>query len=412
VPPFGQKRRYTPHGPVVSVDKKRHIAYAVRWAGDDSRMTLERLVGIERSTSAAEIAERVRTVQTPGMNIVCADAAGHVRYQVIGALPRRGFVPGPGPLPSDGHHEWMGLIAPDSLPAWDVPPDSVVVNANNLPAGPEYFEPLPRFDWAQERALRIAERLKPDPRITLDDLRSVQSDATSRFAERMVPLLIQHAEAGGPLNERERAAIDTLKAWDYGCRRRQVAPTLFRAWYGAFVRREHMEGTTLLAEASLDGRAPEMLRASGRAPESPERAVRAALDTALTRLDQRLGRDLTTWTWARAHRARFAHALAWRDRDLQPPTVPMDGDNVTPSVGRSRLPYDIEVTHGPVWRMLVDLADPSRAWCVLAPGNTSEGPHRTDLVAPWVTHAYVPLDLDWTRVQASREGEWRLEPAR
>jgi len=172
-----------------------------------------------------------------------------------------------------------------------------------------------------------------------------------------------------------------------------------------------MEGTTGLPEASLDGRAPEMLRASASALESPEHAVRAALDTALTRLDKRLGRDMTTWTWARVHRARFAHALSWRDRDLQPPTVPMDGDNVTPSVGRSRLPYDVEVTHGPVWRMLVDLADPSRAWCVVAPGNTSEGPHRTDLVPAWVTHAYVPLDLDWTRIEALRESEWTLAPS-
>jgi penicillin amidase len=409
VPPLGRKRRYTPHGPIVHIDERRRIAYSVRWAGDDARVTLRRLVGIEHSASAAELTERVRSIVSPGLNVVAIDRA-HVRYQTVGALPRRTFVPAPGPLPSDGRHEWRGLVGPDSMPAWDVPPDSVVVNANNRPAGAGYFEPLPRFDWVHDRAWRIAERLHADPLLTLDDLRSVQNDVTSRTARRVVPLLIAHAESGGPLDPRHRAVLDTLRAWNFECRRRLVAPTLFRAWYGALVRRAKMDGLGGLPEAALDGRASELLRDPAGAPESPAAAVRGALDTALVRLAAQLGPDMRTWTWARAHRARFAHAMAASHPDLQPPTLPMDGDNVTPSVGRSRLPWDVEVTHGPVWRLLVDLADPSRAWCVLAPGNAAEGSHRTDLAERWVEHAYVPLDLDWSRVDAAREGEWRLTP--
>jgi hypothetical protein len=89
----------------------------------------------------------------------------------------------------------------------------------------------------------------------------------------------------------------------------------------------------------------------------------------------------------------------------------MDGDNVTPSVGRSNLPWSWRVTHGPVWRHVVDLADRDRSWCVVAPGNPSEGPGRTGLAERWARHGYVPLDLRWDRVEAAKQGEWRLAPA-
>jgi len=205
--------------------------------------------------------------------------------------------------------------------------------------------------------------------------------------------------------------IDTLRGWDFACRKSRVAPTLYRAWYGAFLRRADLDGLNGLAAAALDGRAPEVLEN----PVSHEReplplAVRAALDTALVRLEAMLGPDPADWTWGRAHRARFAHALAWHDPALTPATVAMDGDNVTPSVGRSNLPWDWKVTHGPVWRHVVDLADPDRSWCVIAPGNPSEGPLRTRLTDAWSRHGYVPLDLRWDRIERAKSGELRLTP--
>src|SRR5262245_6133058 len=194
---------------------------------------------------------------TPCFNIVTADVGGHVRYQTIGAVPRRGFVPDPGPLPDDGRHEWLGLIAPDSMPAWDVPPREVVVNGNNLPAR-NFFEPLPRYGWSQERAMRMAERLQGDPSITPADARSVQNDVVSLTARRMVPLMLSQLEKSPEaLTPRERAVVDSLRGWDFACRRSRVGPTLFRAWYGAFLRRSNLEGLNGLAAAALDGRAPE-----------------------------------------------------------------------------------------------------------------------------------------------------------
>jgi len=412
IPPFGQERRYTPHGPVVAIDKAHGIALSVHWAGNDEAITLGSLLRMVGATSAAELSAAARTLVTPTSNIVAADRDGHVVYQTAGAVPRRGFAPPAGLLPDDGRHEWLGLIPPEAMPRWDLGQDDVVANGNNVPVDAPYPDPFPRFEFMQDRAARMLQRLKGDPSITIADLRSVQNDVFSRGAQRFLPLLLRAADSlGTQLPPRSKAALDTLRGWDLVARRGRVAPTLFRGWLGALQRRSRLEGLPMLTAAALDGRAPEAMRAPGaEAPERAAVAATAALDTALVELERRLGRDMSRWRWAEAHRARFRHALAWKDSALTPPPLPEDGDNSTVSVGRSSLPWGTNVTHGPVWRHLVDLAVPDSSWCVVVPGNTGEGRHGRDMMTRWANHAYVPLLLDWARIEAVKESETTLTP--
>jgi penicillin amidase len=298
------------------------------------------------------------------------------------------------------------------MPAWRPPPAGFVVNANNLPIGRAYPVKLPRYEWPHDRALRIAERLEADSSVTIDDMRSVQNDVVSRAAARLVPLLVAAADSvRESLDARERAALDTLRAWDFAARRERVAPTLYRAWYGALQRRSRLEGLMGLAQAALDGRAPEALRAPGK--ESPERAAvaaREALRLAMVELGKKLGPDLAKWRWERAHLARFPNAMGLRDTALATRPVGIDGDNATPSVAPSALPWRLSVAFAPVFRHVVDLASPDSSLGIVTPGNSGVGKHRDDLVRRWANHGYVRLDLDWARIEENRESEWRLEP--
>ncbi|MFI5371899.1 MAG: penicillin acylase family protein, partial [Candidatus Eisenbacteria bacterium] len=412
LPPFGQVRRYTPHGPVIRWDTKRGIALSVCWAGRDEDVTLSRLLGLEHSRDALEVTARWRTLVRPTFNIVAADVDGHVRYQTVGAEPRRGFAPIRGILPGDGRHEWLGTIAPDSMPAWDVPASGFVVNGNNLPVGGAYPEPWPRFDWRQDRARRLAQRLAGDTRLTLEDMASVQSDVISLAAAELVPALVAHADSlRGMRAARSRVALDTLRAWRFDARRGRVAPTLYRSWWSTLLAQQGWTDVPGLAAAALEGQAEGAFHdPETGAPVRPAIAVAAALDTALARLDVMLGPDLSTWTWGRAHVARFAHELTRLDPDLEPPLTPEDGDNHTPSVGASSLPRSRVVTHGPVWRQVVDLARPDVTWGIVPPGNSGEGRHARDLLAAWANHQLVPLYLDPAKIRAVSESETRLMP--
>ncbi len=416
VPPPGQTRRYTPHGPVVSFDRKHHLALSVRWSAfEDGRVTLAAMLGVERSRDAREVARRFATLVTPTLNLIVADRGGHVRYQACGLLPRRARAPAPGPLPGDGAHEWTGFVATERMPAWDVPAGGVVVNANNRPVGPAFPDPLPRYDWAHDRALRIAQRLGGDPSITLADLRSVQNDVRSTMASRLVPRLVACADsARGTLGPRARAALDTLRGWDFEARRDRVAPTLWRAWYAALARRWGLEGLPARLLATLDGEARET-PALARVSERPARGAAAALDSALVDLARLLGPDLSTWRWGRAHRAHFPREIAgwypdepgWRTA-----SVAVDGDNSTPCVAPSRLPRSIEVVHGPAFRHLVDLAVGDSSLAVIPPGNVpDDAPSARELTRLWAGHGYVPLFLEGPRIDAVAAGRLRLTPA-
>jgi penicillin amidase len=412
IPLFGRARRYTPHGPVIAYDKKKRIALSVCWAGNDAAITLERLLGLERSASAVELTSAIRTLITPTHNFLAADRDGHVIYQVAGAFPRRGFEPPPGVLPGDGRHEWQGLIAPDALPRWELGPRDLVANGNNLPVRVPYPEPFVRYDFMQDRAARMIQRLAGDPSMTMADMVSVQNDVYSRGAARFLPRLLACADSlAGTRTPRVQAALDSLRAWDGYARRDRLGPTLYRSWLNEFQHRSRLDGVPMLAAAALDGRAPGALRApAGDTLERPAVAATRALELALTDLEQRFGPDMNRWRWGHAHRARFRHALAWKDSTLEARPIPVDGDQSTVSVGRSSVPWSTAVTHGPVWRHVVDLAAPESSLCVLPPGNAGAGRHARDMMVRWANHGYVPLYLDWSRIAAVTETETRLEP--
>jgi penicillin G amidase len=143
-------------------------------------------------------------------------------------------------------------------------------------------------------------------------------------------------------------------------------------------------------------------------------ATLGALELALDSLAALLGPDPATWTWGRAHRAVFKSGMAGRPGPWEPKPTPVDGDNSTPCVGQSSLPWSANVTHGPVFRHVVDLAVLDSSLAVLPPGNsgTAASGHQADLLGRWASHGYVPLYLSWERVEAMKESEITLEPPR
>src|SRR5262249_45100412 len=120
--------------------------------------------------------------------------------------------------------------------------------------------------------------------------------------------------------------------------------------------------------------------------------------------------------WSRAHRARFLHALTglvsapagrW-----QPAPIAVDGDNSTPAVARSQLPWNPLVNHGPAFRLLADLAGADSALGVVPPANAYPSPAADDMLAAWANHEYVPLYLSWERVERAARATMTLAPGR
>lgn len=397
VPAFVRQRRYTPHGPVVSFDRRNRLALSARWSAlEDDRVTVREMVGIERSRSAEEVARRFRSMATPAFNAVIADDEGRVIYQTTGLTPVRAFPFRYGPLPSDGAHEWDGFVPADSMPAWRVPADGWVVNGNNRPRDVPGWD---RFDWVQDRAARMSQRLGETRALTLESAAAIQNDVYSRAAERTNPWLIACADSlPERLGERERAALAQLRAWNFVAQHDRVAPTLNRSWWSAVQRVAGTEGLPGLTLAVLEGRAPEAARGEDGAGRRPAEIAVRALGMALDTLAAKLGPDLYTWTWGRAHHAWFEHTLGDHGgRTWSPATIEHDGDGSTIAVAGNRAPWSFKVTHGPAFRHVVDLAVAESSLAVIPPWNSDA--FRIDHRPRWAEHRYFPLLRDWELIE-------------
>lgn len=407
VPAFMQARRATENGPVLVWEPKRRLALTLRWSAfEDERISMRRLVGLETSRDADELAARFRTLVTPTINLAAADTNGTVLYQACGLVPKRWGAEGMGVTPGAATMPWTYIPA-DSMPATRAARDGFVVNANNRPIDERYPYALWGYDFAQDRALRIHQRLAGDTRVTPADLVSVQADAWSRAAARQTPALLAAAESLlASLSPRARAALDSLRGWDFMVRRTRVAATISRAWWGALVARSQLAGLAGLTLAGLEGRADSVFFApTGGASERPAAAAVAALEMALDSLTRHLGPDMARWRWGRAHQARFRHGLARLDGDAEwgPPLTPCDGDGSTPCVGGSRLPASIEVTAGPTFRHVVDLGVRESSWVVVPPFNRTQGSaaERQRMRQRWADHSHAGLLFDWALIRQS-----------
>ncbi len=118
------------HGPVI--EESADGALAMSWAALLGRSPLPAFLRLDRARSVEEAATAFADADAPGVNLLCADRAGHVRWQVVGRVPIRGR--GAGRLPAPGWDPawaWQGLAPYERNPTAVDPPEGFVATANH-----------------------------------------------------------------------------------------------------------------------------------------------------------------------------------------------------------------------------------------------------------------------------------------
>ncbi|MGD9935098.1 MAG: penicillin acylase family protein, partial [Dehalococcoidia bacterium] len=131
------------------------------------------------------------------------------------------------------------------------------------------------------------------------------------------------------------------------------------------------------------------------------------------------GSDPVRWRWDKNHGLASKHALSSAfpelDGALDPPRVPAGGDADTLQAaaygwsGKS----DFVMTTLPVYRQVVDFADPDHGSFVI-PGGVSGLPgtaHYSDQLEHWRTHTRVPMRYRGDDVEANAAHTLTLRPA-
>jgi penicillin amidase len=279
-----------------------------------------------------------------------------------------------------------------------------LVTANNkiVPDSYPYF--LSR-DWdIPNRADRINRLLDERPVQSPDASASIQADNLSLMARQLLPLMLR----APPSNERARAAMDRLAAWDGEMGMEKAEPLIFTAWLRALERTLVADELGDLFDEYWDYR-PLAVRGmlahdntwcddvtTPRLETCAER-VSLALDQALDELSRRFGDDMASWSWGRAHPAVFPHPIFARVpflRDLLAVKIPSAGGYDTVNRGATAL-HDPETpyanVHGAGLRVIYDLADLGSARFMIVPGQSGNpfSSHYTDLLRPWRDFAWL-----------------------
>jgi penicillin amidase len=375
---------------------------ALKWLGSHRVGWLPALLALNRARSAEEFREALRPWHVPVFSVVFADGEGHVGYQAAGRVPirkhaERGYRPG-----WDPEHQWEGLVPFEGMPRLADPERGWIATANNRPAPDDFPYPL-SGTWSDSlRADRIRQMIEAKSPLFLDDFVAMQYDALSLRAKRSLPHLLKPLSTSRVPGVRE--AVKHLEAWDGRMEVDSVGATIFAVFFAHWMRAvvaERFDGdTAALLSGGGAGVAAALLREdragwfkAGNREPAIETAFRGALDC----LGERLGNEMSQWTWSRLHVLPLRHVLSGRGdlgELLDHGGQPVKSDSTTVCCTGTGPAFEARTGAG--YRMVVDLSEsPPGLWAVDAQSQSGHpgSLHYADQLPDWLKGRYHFLAL-------------------
>jgi penicillin amidase len=312
-------------------------------------------------------------------------------------------------VPGDGRFEWQGRHSPDILPIEFNPERGFVATANSNPLPPDFpLETYPiSFEWAEPwRTQRIFEVLSSQPRHSLADSGTLQTDERSLFANEVINRL--PPSATGP-------AARMLRDWDRTLSAESAAAALFVIWI-----EEHLKPK--LRSILLPGHAALLHGIDQRSildfmdQTRSEPIILEALDAAYRDATARFGPDTGEWAWGRMHRTAFAHPLRAQAGGalataMAMPQFQMGGSGDTTN---NTMYFDsrYNVDLGGAYRQVIDVGNWDASTMTNAPGQSGHpgSPFYSNMLAGWARGERFPLLFSRDRIEANRVMTIRLVP--
>ena len=416
--------KFTRHGPVIDeTPDSGHGAHAFALRTVWNQPGASGYFGSSRmwhAKSWADFKAGQEAWGSPPLNLVYAGVDGEIGWSAAGLTPARPNWDGLLPVPGDGRYEWAGMMPQALLPSSRNPAEGFFATANemNLPAGYPAEARKLGFEWGdRSRITRIKEVLAATPKATLADSMALQTDSHDALSRRTIALL---ATATSPDPDVARA-IALLKTWDNDETVGSVAAALYQVWSINHLGHTVVAAVTPAAAQTLvgSGQLDAVISYLETAQAAPTRdaLLLASLGAAVTELKNRLGPDISTWTWGRLHHADFSPAAAvLADRQLAQQmgtgSLQVPGSASSPRAATYR-PGDFAQIAGASVRLVMDVGQWDNSVAINTPGQSGDpfSPHYRDLFPLWATGAYVPLAFSRAAVDAQAETVVTLTPA-
>lgn len=228
---------YTHHGPVVyneakesNFNKNAPAGHAMRWVAlETSGSDLMIFYYLNRAKNYDDYRKALTFYTAPAQNFIFASNQNDIAITPNGKLPLKWKEQGKyildGSMPE---HDWQGWIPAEQNPTVKNPPRGFVSSANQFSTDPTYPYYLGWRFAAPNRAVRINERLAAMKNANADSLRSILNDNYNVAARRILPTLLPILETSKDASI--APAREIMKKWNLMNNADAVAATIYERW--------------------------------------------------------------------------------------------------------------------------------------------------------------------------------------
>lgn len=390
--------KYTLWGPIVYEEEgSDYQDLALRWLSHDAPNPeeLSSFFKLNKAKNYDEYVQALEPYGIPAQNFVFASREGDIALRVNGDFPIK--KEGQGKFVQEGNtseNAWQGIIPKTQIPAVKNPERGFVASANQHSTDPSYpYYYNGGFDDYRGRIIN-RELAKMDS-VTIQDMMNLQTSNKSLFAEEGLSLLLQHLNRS-ELTPVEKGLVKILEDWNYSFDDEEVAPALFTEWYEQFekllwdeidIYRDSINLIDIEKWRTLQLLEQEPLAVFWDIKSTPEREDRSAIVTqSFLKMEQKLGEKLAdkSYNWLQHKPLNIAH-ISKTIRPFGRYNVPAGGYGLAPNANKS--------THGPSWRMVVELGEEVKAYGVYPGGQSGNpaSPYYDNMIDKWAAGEYYEL---------------------
>lgn len=413
--------RSSRHGPLLSdVDpqlrrvgagtaERTRYGVSLSWVALTPGRSMDAVFAIDQAQDFGQFRKAAALLSAPSQNLVYADTAGHIGYQLPGTVPRRGLGDGQTPAPGwDARYDWQGTVPYAELPYAYDPPGGVIVAANQPVIDRSYPHVLGSeysYGW---RSQELRDRLEQARNLTMDEAEQLFYDDTVRVATHLVPTLLKIKVTNPWVLEGQR----TLVGWDYSSAAGSPAAAYFNVVFHNILKLTFCDelpkelwprgGDRWYAVVGTLMRQPQNAwwdDKTTKQVETRDDILLAAMTNARKEITSLMARDTDGWQWGKLHRVQLRHQTLGAS-GIRPVEAlfnrgdyPVDGGPAVVNAMAFDDTVGYRVTNAPTMRMLVDLGAPDGSRWVNQTGVSGHAfhPHYDDQTRLWAGNRLWPM---------------------
>lgn len=381
---------------------KNGKAYSIRWKAHDKGLELEAFRLLNRAKNHADYLAAINQFPGPGQNFIFASKTNDIAWKQQARFPAKWRRQGDFILPGwDSSYKWQSDIDINQNIHVLNPLRGFISTANQLPADTSYPYYLGGVHDVY-RGLIINRKLMGMDSISIADMQNLQTDNYNVFAEMALPLMLRKVQVES-LTATSLQLLDQLKQWNYMADEQSIGMTIFFNWWNAFSDKVWQDEMMMVNE-KISIRPKDETLLEGILKDTAYPYIDNLLTETVETLPEILAitlngvsKNLTEKpeSWAGYKQTRINHLL----KSLEPFSrlrLPIGGGNKIINATKS--------THGPSWRVVVQMTDTVEAYGVYPGGqNGNPGSKFYDqFVDTWAAGKYYPL---WVMRENEKQAE-------